>query len=402
MLELEEAVARILTVVPPVRPEKVPVENAHGRVLAESVLSPIDLPPFDNSAMDGYAVHSQDILKASAESPVPISLAGKVAAGEVFPGELSANTCVRVFTGSALPSGADSVVMQEDTRTDQNDTNTIHVLEATRPWENVRFKGVDVRAGKQLALAGEVLNAGHVSLLAAAGLTSLSVGHQPTVGLIATGSELQEPGQPLQPGQIYESNRAGLTSLITLAGAKPVPLPIVPDTLEGTKQAISAALSQCDIVVTAGGASVGELDLVKPALAKLGGELEFWKVSIKPGKPFAFGRFKEKLFFGLPGNPVSALVTFLLLVRPALKRWQGSTETQLPEFKAVLAEALSNPGPRRHFMSVRLDRLGAASLSGPQASHLLSSFAGANGLVDVPPGTTLAAGTPVSVQVWGF
>jgi molybdopterin molybdotransferase len=400
MLELEEAVSRILAFVPSAQQEHIPLNEADGRVLAQPVASPVDLPPFDNSAMDGYAVRAEDVLAAKAEAPVRLRLAGKVAAGEVFSGEIGPGACVRLFTGSPLPRGADCVVMQEDTAVDEGNPGILLVFDAARPWENVRFRGADVRVGAPLAAAGQALSAGHLSLLAASGLTHVAVGRQPIVGLIATGSELQEPGQPLHPGQIYESNRIGLAALIRHAGAKPVVFAVVPDTLEATKQALALAFSQCDLIVSAGGASVGEFDLIKPALTQLGGEVEFWKVAIKPGRPFIFGRFQQKLFFGLPGNPVSALVTLLLLVRPALRSWQGATDIHLRGFSGVLAEPLANPGSRRHFMRVRLDPKGAVFLAGAQGSHLLSSFAGAHGLLDVPPQTSLPAGDSVRVRVW--
>jgi molybdopterin molybdotransferase len=400
MLELEEAVARILAALPSPQSEIIPLNDAHGRVLVQSVASPIDLPPFDNSAMDGYAVRAEDVRDAKPDAPVRLCLAGKVAAGEVFPGELKAGACVRLFTGSPLPKGADCVVMQEDTRIDQNAPGEIQILDSARPWENVRFCGEDVRSGAALAGAGQALSPAHLSLLAAAGLTQVTVGRQPVVGLIATGSELIDPGPALGAGQIYESNRVGLAALVRGAGGKPVLFPIVNDTLKAIQQVLSEAFAECDLIVTAGGASVGDLDLVKPAFARFGGDLEFWKVAIKPGRPFLFGRAYGKFLFGLPGNPVSTLVTFLLLVRPALKRWQAAADVELPVVPGVLAEPFSNTATRRHFMRVRLGSKGTVSLAGNQGSHLLSSFAAAQGLVDVPPQTTLPIGAPVPVRLW--
>lgn len=400
MLELEEAVARILALLHPPQSESIALNEAHGRVLVQAVCSPINLPPFDNSAMDGYAVRATDVATASSDAPVRLRLVGRVAAGQVFSETVGQGACVRLFTGSPLPRGANSIVMQEDTRVASDQTGEILVLDAARPWENVRLRGEDVRAGTTLAAAGQRLSAGRLSLLAAAGVGRVAVGRLPLVGLIATGSELTEPGLPLGAGQIYESNRIGLGALIGGAGAKTLNFPLIADRLEATEQVLSKAFNQCDIVITVGGASVGELDLVRPAFARLGGELEFWKVAIKPGRPFAFGRLGGKFLFGLPGNPVSALVTFLVLVRPALIRWQGATDVELPSFPGVLAEPLPNPGSRRHFVRVRLDSKGAVCSAGGQSSHLLSSFAAAVGLVDVPPQTTLPVGTSVAVRVW--
>jgi molybdopterin molybdotransferase len=400
MLAFEDALARILAEVPSPQGETVSLCEAPGRVLADHVPSPIDLPTFDNSAMDGYAVRSADVASAKPASPARLRLAGRVAAGEVFTGDVAAGTCVRLFTGSPLPPGADAVVMQEDTRVDSGRPGDVLVLAPADPGENVRPRGQDVKQGTMLAEAGEVLSPGRIGLLAAAGFGRLRVGRAPMVGLLATGSELTEPGLPLAPGRIYESNRAALAALIERVGAIPKTFPLVADVLAGTSLALSDALNQCDAVVTSGGVSVGEMDFLKPALEQIGGRLDFWKVAIKPGRPFAFGRCRGKLLFGLPGNPVSALVTFLLLVRPALLRWQGATEVSMPAHPGVLAEPLANPGERRHFMRVKVNPAGKVQSAGLQASHVLSSLAAANGLVDVPAHTALAAGSTVTVLRW--
>ena len=247
---------------------------------------------------------------------------------------------------------------------------------------------------------GERFNVGRIALLAASGLNQVSAGRRPIVGLLATGSELREAGQPLGPGQIYESNRLALAALVAQSGAIPKLFPLVPDTLDATRAAMANAFAGCDLVVTSGGVSVGELDFVKHALSALGGEQEFWQVAMKPGKPFLFGRCEGKCLFGLPGNPVSALVTFLLLARPALLRLQGATDVALPTHPGVLAETLENPGERRHFVRVRANSDGRIRSAGAQASHILSALADANGLVDVPPQTTLAAGSLVTVLRW--
>ncbi len=397
MLTYEEALARLLGAMPAVRPEKVPVMDAAGRILAESVASPLDLPPFDNSAMDGYAVRAADVATASAERPVALRLIGQVGAGQVFQGRVGVQTCVRLFTGTPLPSGADAVVMQEDT---QMDGDTVRVLDRARPWENVRLRGEDVKTGASVATGGTRLGAGHLNLLAAIGTASVRVARRPRVALVSTGSELRPPGKSLAPGQIYESNRPMLAAQLAECGAEAHPFPLVPDTLTRTRSALQRAFAECDAVVTTGGASVGQLDFVKAAFAELGGSQEFWKVAIKPGKPFIFGTLAGKFLFGLPGNPVSAFVTFLLLVRPALLRWQGATDVVLPAHPGVLAEPLVNRGDRRHFVRVRVDAEGQVHSAGTQASHMLHSLAAANGLVEVAPETTLAAGSPVRVMRW--
>jgi molybdopterin molybdotransferase len=400
MLEFEAALARVLAAVPAPTRENVSLKEAAGRVLADPIRSPLDLPGFDNSAMDGYALRAADVASAKTDSPVRLRLLGKVPAGETFAGHVTAGTCVRLFTGSPLPPGADAVVMQEDTRVEPGAAGEVLILAPVGPGENVRLRAEDVQQGATLAEAGARLTAGRIGLLAAVGLASVPVGRQPVVGLLATGSELREPGQPLTPGRIYESNRLALAAVAKRAGAVPVIFPLVADALAATRTALADAFSQCDAVVTSGGVSVGELDFIKQAFEQMGGELQFWKVAIKPGRPFVFGRYRGKLLFGLPGNPVSALVTFLLLVRPALLRWQGAADFPLPVHAGVLAEPLVNQGGRRHFMRVKLDPAGQVRSAGTQASHILSSMAAANGLVDVPANATLAAGAVVPVLRW--
>ena len=382
---------------PPVRPEKLPVAEAAGRFLAEAVTSSLDLPPFDNSAMDGYAVRAADVAAARPDQPIALRVLGQIGAGEVFPGNVGVQTCVRLFTGTPLPAGADAVVMQEDTHSSPDQPDRVQILDRVRPWENIRLRGEDVKTGAVIATPGTRLGAGHLNLLAAVGTASVRVARRPRVGVLATGSELRPPGKPLAPGQIHESNRGMLGALLAEAGAEARAYPLVPDSLARTRTALQRAFADCDAVVTTGGASVGKLDFVKAAFAELGGSQEFWKVAIKPGKPFIFGTLAGKFLFGLPGNPVSAFVTFLLLVRPALLRWQGAAHLGLPVHPGTLAEPLVNRGDRRHFVRVRVDDAGLVHSAGTQASHMLHSLASANGLVDVPPETTWAAGTTVRV-----
>jgi molybdopterin molybdotransferase len=392
MLELDVALERILARIQPSPLETIPLGTATGRVLGERITALFDLPVFDNSAMDGYAVRASDVEKACKDFPIPLKLLGQAAAGQVYRGTL------RVFTGSGLPAGADAVVMQEDTRAEGE--HTILILESVKPWENVRMRGEDVKQGAELFKPGERLNAGAVGLLAALGVKHIKAGRQPVIALLATGNELEEAGQPLSEGKSYESNRLALASLFPRSGAVPRIFPLLPDELNATCKALEQAFAECDGVVTTGGVSVGEFDLVKKAFERLGGRMEFWKVAVKPGKPFVFGQWREKPLFGLPGNPVSAFVTFLLLVRPALLRWQGAIHVVGPTHPGILAEALVNRGDRRHFMRVHVDGQGKVRLAGVQASHILSAMAKANGLVDVPARGVLEAGTIVPVLRW--
>lgn len=397
VLDLETALTRVLAALPPPRTESLALTDATGLVLTEAVCSPSDLPLFDNSAMDGYAVRAADVRTARPDAPVHLRVKTRIAAGDFFSGELTTGDCARLFTGSPMPRGADAVVMQEDTRTDAARPDEVLICDSVREGESVRRQGEDVRKGARLLEAGAALTAGATGLLAAAGVVRVNVGRQPTVGLLATGSELREPGATLLPGQIYESNRAMLTPLVAQAGGIPKVFPIVTDTLAATRSALERALAECDVVVTSGGVSVGEMDFVKAAFEAIGGELQFWKVAIRPGRPFVFGRLGEKFLFGLPGNPVSAFVTFLLLVRPALRRWQGAQNVGLPSHPGFLGEAISNPGDRRHFVRVRVDGDGKVFSAGGQMSHMLVSLAEADGLLDVPPRTVLAVGTTVRV-----
>lgn len=399
MLSLEEARENILKGLEPLGSERVDLQSAFERIAAEPILAPVNLPPFDNSAMDGYAVHAADVTNASATSTVTLRVIGKVAAGETFSGgEVKPGICVRLFTGSVLPHGADAVVMQEDTKAYED--GTIAVFDKVTPWENVRFRGEDVKQGAAVVHAGERLSATRISLLAALGINSVVVCRKPVIGLLATGSELREPGQPLEGAAIYESNRVGLSALATRAGAIPKVYPLVIDDLQITAAALAKAFEECDVVLTSGGVSVGEFDYVKAAFETLGGTLNFWKVAVRPGKPFVFGTLGGKYLFGLPGNPVSALVTFCLLVWPALLRMQYAISTHPPMELAKLAQTFVNRGDRRQFMRVVIDANGEAHSAGAQASHVLSAAARANGLIDVPANGSLEKGTLVQVLRW--
>ncbi len=395
MLEVEEARARIIAAITPLAGEMVPLRAATGRVLAESVVAPLALPPFDNSAMDGYAVRAADVAGAGADSPITLKQIGAVAAGATFTGTVEKGTCVRLFTGSPLPAGADAVVMQEDARAAGD---SIAILDAVKPWENVRLAGEDVKRGETVAEAGTRLTAARLALCGALGLERLRVGARPVLGVLGTGNELIEAGPPLAPGQIYESNRLAVATLVADCGGVAKVYALVRDALEATRDALEKAFTECDAVITTGGVSVGDHDLVKAAFEALGGTVDFWQVAMKPGKPFVFGQLGGKLLFGLPGNPVSAFVTFLVLVRPAILRMQGAGDLSLPSYPAVLAEPLHNPGGRRHFVRVRVDGAGRVWSSGPQASHALGGLAWANGLVELAPETRLAAGATVPVH----
>ena len=397
MLELQDALGRILSSITPISAEVVPLESADRRVLAQPILAPISLPAFDNSAMDGYALRAVDVQFASAEKPVTLRCTGSIPAGSAVQGaEVEPGTCLRIFTGSPLPRGADAVVMQEDTRVANHLTE---VFDAVKPWENVRLTGEDIREGMNVADAGERITSARIALLGALGIQELSVSKQPSIGILSTGNELVAAGT-LRPGCVFESNRLALGSLLTQAGGIVRTFPFVGDTLGETYAALKTALSECDCVVTTGGVSVGEYDFIKEAFGALGGTIEFWRVSIKPGKPFVFGRWKDKFLFGLPGNPVSAFVTCLLLVYPAVLKLQGARNVSIPRHPASLEEEVVNRSERFHFLRVKVDEQGGVRSAGLQASHALQSLARANALLPVPPNTNWSAGKTVEVLRW--
>jgi molybdopterin molybdotransferase len=397
MLAVEDARSRILSTIDSLGAEHVLLPDAARRVLSNDLVAPVSLPLFDNSAMDGYAVRANDVQAASTEAPVTLKLKGAIAAGAtagsfiVDPG-----TCIRVFTGSPLPAGADAIVMQEDTRVL---AESVQVLDSVTPWENVRLTGEDVRANTPVLRAGERITAATIALLGALGLRGVSVGRRPAVGIVNTGSELAE-SPPLPPAHVFECNRHAIATLVADAGGVPRVYPLVRDTIEETKAALITAFAECDCVVTTGGVSVGEHDVVKPALADLGGTVEFWRVAMKPGKPFVFGSLGQKKLFGLPGNPVSAFVSCILLVVPAIRKWQGATNVMPETHPATLGDAVSNHGDRLHYMRVSVDAAGIVRSTGVQASHTLNSLANANALLPVPPNTAWSFGRTVQVVRW--
>ncbi len=401
MISLEEALARLLAGLKPNPPVQLPLLNPSGprpapslRFLASNLSCPLSLPPFDNSAVDGFAVRAADT------SPLPaiLRIAGESAAGQAVPPPLQSGQAVRIFTGAPIPPGADAVIMQEDCETDSN--GTVAILDPVKPWENIRFAGEDLRPGSPIAHAGQLLTPQLLALLHAAGLDSIPVHAPVTVALVGCGSELRPPGHPLPPGCIHESNLGPLSWLITSAGAQVIHSCHVPDDPAATRAALEHAAAQAQVVVTVGGASVGDHDLIKQAAIDLGFDLDFWRIAMKPGKPFFCGRRDRTYLLGLPGNPVAAFVTTLLLVLPALRQLAGASFPSAPSQPGILTTPLSNPDHRRHFFRVQHDPDGTVRSTGTQASHILSSLAAANGLVDVPPRSTLPEGTVVRVIRW--
>lgn len=323
LMPLEEAMEKMLSPIKPIQTTlSLPLADALGFVLAEDILSPIHVPPFDNSAMDGYAIRIKDL-----ESSSVLPLAGKSFAGQPFEGDWDQGTCVRIMTGAKIPDGCDAVIMQENTEVTEagikfNQTNI-------KPQNNIRPTGDDIKQGNIVLAKGARLTPRDIPMIASLGVSKVTVVRKPKVAFFSTGDELKPLGETLESGQIYDSNRYGIKPLIENFGCEPVDLGIVPDCPETLKATFEQAQTLADVVVTSGGVSVGEADYTKDILEELG-EIGFWKLAIKPGKPFAFGKLSNAWFCGLPGNPVSAMMTMYVLVQPMLAKLSGHTEWQAP------------------------------------------------------------------------
>ncbi len=324
LMPLEEAMENMLSRIKPIQTTlQLPLAEAIGYVLAEDILSPIFVPPFDNSAMDGYAIRIAD-LNSNATMPV----AGKSFAGQPFEGEWPQGSCVRIMTGAKIPDGCDAVIMQENTVVGEDGVTFTQT--EVKPQNNIRPTGDDIRKGDIVLPKGSRLTSRDIPMIATLGISHVTVVRKPRVAFFSTGDELKPLGQPLAEGQIYDSNRYGIKPLIENFGCEPIDLGIIPDCPETLKATVEQAQSLADVVVTSGGVSVGEADYTKDILEELG-EIGFWKLAIKPGKPFAFGKLSTAWFCGLPGNPVSAVLTMYVLVQPMLAKLSGHTEWKAPE-----------------------------------------------------------------------
>jgi len=395
MLTAQQALDHLLSHAKPVAEnESIPMQASLGRVLAENVNSLVDVPPLDNTSMDGYAVRTADT-----QNPGSIlKIAQRIPAGSIGT-ELQVGTVARIFTGAPVPLGADAVVMQEDCAIPEGSSDQVQVNIAPTAGQWIRRRGEDLTAGKTALTAGTFLRPQELGVAASAGLTHLNVKRRVKVAAFFTGDELSLPGEPLKPGGIYNSNRDTLLACLKSLGCDATDLGIVPDRLDATKAALRKASKDHDLIITSGGVSVGEEDHIKPAVTAEG-RLDLWQIAIKPGKPLAFGAVRksdepengEAWFIGLPGNPVSSFVTFLLFVRPFILKLQGREVKQMQSYLMRADFDWLKADRRNEFLRVKLNHNGGLDLFPNQSSGVLTSASWGDGLVDCPPNEPIKAG----------
>ena len=375
LISLEEAQQKMLAQLTPIADaENVSLAAAAGRITAKAVTSPIAVPPFDNSAMDGYAVRLADVSRGE-----PLPVAGKAFAGAPFSGEWPQGSVIRIMTGAPVPAGCDAVVMQEQTETREG---AIVITAPVRPGQNIRLTGDDIQPGHVVLEAGTRLGAAELPLLASLGIAQVSVVRKVRVAIFSTGDELQPVGEPLAEGAIYDTNRFAVSLMLNKLGCDVIDLGIIRDDPTALRAAFAEADRQADVVISTGGVSVGEADFTKTMLEELGA-ISFWKLAIKPGKPFAFGRLSHSWFCGLPGNPVSAAVTFYQLVQPLLAKLTGLQKSALPPRQKVRCVSALKKSPGRLDFQRGILRQNAqgeleVQTTGMQGSHVFSSFTQAN------------------------
>jgi molybdopterin molybdotransferase len=395
MLTAQQALDHLLSHAKPVTEhESVPMQASLGRVLAKNVNSLVDVPPLDNTSMDGYAVRTADTQQPGSI----LKIAQRIPAGFVGT-ELQAGTVARIFTGAPVPLGADAVVMQEDCTIIEGLTDQVQVNIVPTAGQWIRLRGEDLTTGKTALIAGTFLRPQELGVAASAGLTHLNVKRRVKVAAFFTGDELSLPGEPLKPGGIYNSNRDTLLACLKSLGCDTTDLGIVPDRLEATKAALRKASKDHDLIITSGGVSVGEEDHIKPAVSAEG-RLDLWQIAIKPGKPLAFGAVRksddandgEAWFIGLPGNPVSSFVTFLLFVRPFILKLQGRDAKQMQSYAMRADFDWLKADRRNEFLRVKLNHNGGLDLFPNQSSGVLTSASWGDGLVDCPPNQPIKAG----------
>lgn len=399
MIPLSEAQQYVLDGCSPLETAPVASADSLGLVTAEPIISNEHIPPFDNTAVDGYAVLASD----TASTPVDLEVIGSIAAGEAPSVPVTAGTAIRIMTGAPLPAGADAVVMVEDTSTPEGGS-TVTISTSVSAGSAVRRAGEDMQPGQEVFPAGTVLQPGHLGVLATLGIETISTHRRPVVGVISTGDELVEGPQALEPGQIRDSNRRTLLSMVTQSGCDTIDLGLVRDDEEAVEAALRDGAARCDAIVTSGGVSMGDFDYVKMVLKRIA-DMRWMQIAIKPAKPMAFGRLDGTPVFGLPGNPVSSMVSYELLARPGLRKMMGITGDQVNRPR-IIAEAES-PLTRRtdgktHFARVNLRWVDGRPMirsAGGQGSHQLSAMAGADALAALPDGDGLQAGDHAEILI---
>ncbi|MFQ6100160.1 MAG: gephyrin-like molybdotransferase Glp [Anaerolineae bacterium] len=399
-LSVEEALKRVLREFHPLEPERVSILEALGRVLAEDVYADVDIPPHANSAMDGYAVRAADTAGASREAHARLRVIGELAAGHVAETEVMPGTAIRIMTGAPIPPGADAVVPVEDT---EAEGEWVDVFIKVPTGQHVRPAGEDVRREELVLRRGTRIRPQEVGMLAALGHREALVTRRPRVAILATGDEVMEIDAPLAPGKVRNANSYSNAAQVVKCGGIPIMLGIARDRVQDLTEKIRAGLEQeVDFLLTSGGVSVGDFDVVKEVLAAEG-EISFWRVRMKPGKPLAFGRIGDVPVLGLPGNPVSVMVSFEMFARPAILEMLGVTDWQRPAVEATLMDEVKHKDERRHYLRVCLEEHEGgyrAYLTGGQGSGILSSMVKANGLAIIPEDWTHApAGTRVQVMI---
>ena len=397
-IELEQAIEVLLAhAVPVTETERVPLLEAVGRVAAEDVYAAFDNPPFDRSPLDGYTFAAVSTADASAEHPVRLTVVGEECAGDFFAGTVGAGECVRIMTGGAIPAGCDCVVRQEDVR---EEGTAIFVPFTSQPFENYCYAGEDIKKGTLLIQKGQMITAAHIAVLASEGYGDVSVYRRVRAAVASTGDELLQPGEPLQPGKIYNSNLYLLAGRLKELGAEVTVLGSVPDDVERAAEVIASYADRVDLFLTSGGVSVGKKDIMHGVVPALGAERLFWRVCMKPGAPAIAYTRGAMLGIALSGNPFAAYATFELMARPVLARLSGRSEVLPIRRRAVLADAFPKDCPGRRFLRARIEADGRVSLPDQHESGTLFSAAGCNAFVDVPAGTKpLPAGTEVDIVV---
>ncbi len=399
MIKIEEALKIILNHIKEGPEAVVGIEEAFGLVLADDVLSRNNVPPFNNSAMDGYAVKHSDTIGSSAKKAVKLKILEDVPAGHIPTETVREGYATKIMTGAPIPTGADAVIIVEET---EEKDGFVYCYAEVGQGENIRRAGEDVKEGEMVLPRSTVIRPQEMGMLAAIGMTEVSVIKRPSVAILATGSELVEANRSPGPGQVRNCNNSSLIGLVKKYGGIPANLGLARDDAEELRKKLVAA-SEHDIVITSGGVSVGEHDLVKKILAELGAEMKFWKVCMKPGKPLAFGIINSKPVFGLPGNPVSVIVSFEQFVRPAILKMMGRKKIRKPTITAILEDGIEKSADRVHLIRAKINKRDGkyyVSQTGPQGSGILRSLVLADGLIILPKETThVKAGEEVSVMM---